>query len=261
MSNRGTEPNGQGGQQPKTNHMSHEITTGLASAGQLRRQMDELDESYKKKREHLNEQLSASVKELAILANSQASRAGIIRDLYWSKDVSGNILADVFKMPVARIIKIAGPLTRETNCVSGCGNKIKTRYTSRTDLKSRRPDALCYQCKELHSQADVQRNREREKQLNNMTWFDYIDTPEWISLRNLALRCSSFACQVCEADHTTLHVFLSRDAPARPQAIYSFTAQSYVLCGTCILRCEDLIDPGRREIIKKEFLESIRCSF
>jgi hypothetical protein len=238
--------------------------------------LDELEHTYQQQKEQLTSELAGSVAQLGQLADSQALRAQLVRELYWNRKIPGDIIGEAFGLQIHRVLKIAGPLTMEFPCVNECGNAVKQTFTSRTDRekyfreshgrKSRHHLArqLCHTCQQLikdeEEQKESQRRaalRARDEQLKKMSWPEFIETKEWIKYRNEYIHYIGYRCEVCRASRVNLHIYLNADGvyghPSSPQT----RLICVVYCKDCKERCLDLIDEEKGEVIKAEFLPHI----
>jgi Pyruvate/2-oxoacid:ferredoxin oxidoreductase delta subunit len=92
-----------------------------------------------------------------------------------------------------------------------------------------------------------------------MQWEDFIETQEWITIRNIYLDKVNYRCEICSVQPRTLNIFLHKDTVQSQRYYYSdVNYKYYALCNKCISRCEDLINREKRDSIKKEFLEIIK---
>jgi hypothetical protein len=240
--------------------------------------LDALDVSYKETKEQLTNEVASSVHQLAALSDSQAVRAQIIRDLYWNKRVSPTLISGAFGLKIGAMKRIAGALIVDTPCNRGCGNLIKKTYTSISNMENdsrwgRHTKGSLYSfhnvCEECQKREKAEMDavsaqrkdaiRKRNEELRNMAWEDFIETEEWIAIRNRLIHHVDYKCEICQANKVGLNVYLHKDTPQDSPA-FSFYGEGYiyfVLCKGCISRCNDLINEEKGEYIKREFFGEI----
>lgn len=253
---------------------NRQIQALLTSIDSSLEQLNELERSYQNHHERLTGEVAGSVLQLGQLADSQALRALIIRELYWNKDIPADIIGRAFGLQTHRMIKIAGTLTIELPCgIDECDGVVQRTFTSRTDRENyfremrgrrashHRPDQLCNACNQREKDESERKAaqhraalRLRDEQLRNMSWTEFIETKEWIGVRNAYLYEVGYRCEVCHAGDVTLHIQLKKSSvyghPSAPQT----NLEGGAYCGSCKERCLDLLDAERGEMIKAEFL-------
>lgn len=258
--------------------MSHgrQIEKLLGEVASAQDEFVRVEEEYKKSKLRAKDQLATAVRRLAELADSQATRAQILRELYWKRRVSADAIGDAFKMGMRRVAVLAGSYTVTHLCGSGCGGAVEKTFTSRTELERHEASdwrAPCARCKRLEEE-QTERRRAREQmedveriaELHAMNWREYTDTPEWITLRNRALQGAGYGCEICGTSGVGLTVGLHKDlveypVPTARLILFGLgpdDVRLYVLCHDCLGRCEDLLHPERREHLKAEFITRIR---
>src|SRR5437868_164268 len=107
-----------------------EMAALLEGVSQSMRELGELEQSYKAKREEVTRGIRNSVFRLAQMTESQAERAHVVRELYWNSTVSAEVIRDAFKLTIYRMLQIAGGLTTKIACAEGCGRPITVTYAS-----------------------------------------------------------------------------------------------------------------------------------
>lgn len=241
-------------------------------------QLSELEQSYKQQKEQVTTDLASYVRQLAVLSDSQAIRAQIVRELYWNKKVSATLISEAFGLKVGSMKRIAGALIVNVPCNRGCGNSVKKTYTSRSnvedDVRSARRTKgspysfynVCEECKKrekIESEADTAQRKaailKRNEQLRNMAWEDFIETKEWIETRNDVLHGADYQCEICHTSNVSLNVYPHADTPQDFPSYYirSRGYNYFVLCNKCVSRCSDLINEEKGEYIKREFMSEI----
>jgi hypothetical protein len=100
-----------------------------------------------------------------------------------------------------------------------------------------------------------------------MSWQEYTGTPEWVTLRNNYLESHRFKCEICEASGVSLHVCLHKETSEYPIPMERLIflgngsgAHFYVLCETCVKRCEDLLHPEWRERLRADAIARIESA-
>jgi hypothetical protein len=190
----------------------------LNSVGVQQTKLDELEQYYKENKESITKQLASYIQDLAVLSDSQAIRATVIRELYWEKQVPASIIGNSFGVTIGRIKKIAGSKTVNFPCDYQCGNFISKTFESRNELENhliyerkwRRRQTrenvyfhICDNCRkreENKKQEEAARrrlaHRQRNEQLRAMSWEDFTETKEWIDIRNLFLYERGDKCEI-----------------------------------------------------------------
>lgn len=254
----------------------HQIEKLLGEVTAAQDESVRVEEEYKRSKVRAKEQLTTAVRRLAELADSQAVRAKILRELYWNRRVSADAIGDAFKMGMKRIAVLAGAYTVTDPCGKGCGGAVEKTFTARTELERHEASGWrepCARCKRLEEEESERRraeerreNAERLAELHAMSWPEYADTWEWITLRNRALQGTGYGCEICETSGVGLTVGLHKDLveyPVPTARLILFgpgpdDTRLYVLCQACLGRCEDLLHPERREYLKVEFINRIK---
>ena len=90
-----------------------------------------------------------------------------------------------------------------------------------------------------------------------MSWEDFLDTDEWIGIRDDALQRASFQCEICGLTDVSLHVFLGKDTPQDVPDYQNGGYAYFVVCGGCVQRCRDLIAMEKGELVRKQFVREI----
>jgi hypothetical protein len=246
--------------------------------------LDELEQSYKQQKEQITTDLASSMRQLAALSDSKATRAQTIRELYWNKKLPATLISEAFGLKVSVMKRIAGALIVNVPCSKACGGSVKRTYKSRTELEDearterrqakyaqRYPDDsylssrnACEECKKRENAEreakEAQRKeaiRRRKEQLRNMPWDEYTETNEWIAIRNSQIHDADYKCQICQAGGIGLHVFFDKDTPQDYPDYIGHGYNYFVVCHSCIPRCSDLIDRERGEYIKREFMREV----
>jgi hypothetical protein len=238
--------------------------------------LDNLEQHYRQQNAQLTGELAGSVSQLGHLADSQALRAQIVRELYWNRKIPADIIGEAFGLQTHRMIKIAGTLTMELPCVNECGNVVKQTFTSRSDREKYFRDShgrkaqhhlarqLCPACqqrvREEGEQKEAQRRaalRARDELLRKMSWDEFIETKEWIKYRNDYINFVAYGCEVCHAREVTLHIHLNVGGVYGHPSSKQTNLACGVYCTSCKGRCSDLIDLEKGEVIKAEFLDHI----
>lgn len=229
-------------------------------------ELDEMERNYVQAKERKVKEMNAFIAQLAVFADTQATRAYVVRELYWKESLPSTVLVEAFGLTLNRIRSIAGSLIYKFPCENGCGKEVQKEFTSKTQLEKYVPNsAICEACeKMIEAQKTEKRQQEnaiyeakiqkREKELSEMSWDEYTETNEWADIRANLLNWNSYDCEICNISGVRLNIFLHKDATQtrdRDNNIY------YVLCDRCIPRCIDLIQEDKREVIQKEFLRQL----
>jgi hypothetical protein len=235
-----------------------------------------IEQEYRESKDRVRESLRNTIHQLAVLSDSQAVRARILRELYWKNRISAEIIGDAFGLEMRRIAGLAGPYTIKHPCRNECGGFAEVTFTSRAELErheSSHAKPICATCHRREQEESERKSAERERasakraaELRAMSWQEFTDTPEWVWVRDRVLVEKGFSCEICGASDVSLNVCLRKDTPKFPlpsgrlfgSGIDSEWAYFYVLCQDCIKRCEDLLHPEWRERIKAEFLDKIK---
>lgn len=259
---------------------STKIDELLNSVGVQQTRLDELEQYYNENKELIIKELASHIRDLAVFSDSIAVRAKAVRELYWEKQIQTPLICEAFGLTPARMRKIAGTKTVTFPCDYKCGNSINATYTSRSTLtyklkseqkyRERNSPKFTYYhvCSECEKRVEAKREMEaaqirkaqnqRQEQLRAMSWEDFIETKEWIEFRNSLFDEKSYQCEVCRTDKTRLHVYLGKDTPQDFQTgYYDENYRYFILCGDCVPRFADIINPEKRETIKKEFMDRI----
>lgn len=235
--------------------------------GDVTGSMDELgrlEQEYKRSKQRVREQLGVTIPWLAELADSQAVRAQILRELYWKHRISAEIIGDAFGLEMRRIAGLAGAYTIKYPCDNECGGTVEETFTSRAELERHETSQgrhVCVVCTKREKEESERRysqlkkaSAQRKAELRAMSWPEFTDTPEWVRLRNNYLESVGFKCEVCGASGVGLYVCLHKETseyPTLAERLMFFGAgggaHSYVLCQVCVKRCEDLLHPEWRE--------------
>jgi hypothetical protein len=239
----------------------------LNSVGVQQTKLDELEQYYKENKELITKQLASHIQDLAVSSDTQAIRAKVVRELYWEKQISTTLIGSAFALSPGRIRKIAGSKTVSFPCDYQCGNSISETFGSRSHLETslrsehkRRnrssPNFVYYRvCKDCEKREKTE--REAEEQLRAMSWEDFIETKEWIETRNSLFHEKGYKCEVCRTDKTRLHIYLGKDTPQDAWNYYDENYRYFILCGDCVPRFADIINPEKGETIKREFMSRI----
>jgi hypothetical protein len=83
-------------------NQSHHIEKLLGEITAAQDESVRVEEEYKRSKVQAKEQLTTAVRRLAELADSQAVRAKILRELYWNRRVSADAIGSAFKIGVRR---------------------------------------------------------------------------------------------------------------------------------------------------------------
>jgi hypothetical protein len=235
--------------------------------GEVTGSMDELgiiEQEYKRSKQRVREQLGVTIHRLAELADSQAVRAQILRELYWKHRISAEIIGDAFGLEMRRIAGLAGAYTIKCPCANECGSIVEETFTSRAELErheSSRGRYICAACTKREKEESERQysqlkraSAQRKAELRAMSWPEFTDTLEWVRLRNNYLESVGFRCEICGASGVGLYVCLHKETseyPTPAERLMFFGAgggtHSYVLCQACVKRCEDLLHPEWRE--------------
>jgi hypothetical protein len=239
--------------------------------------MDELvriEQEYKKSKQQVRQQLAGTIRRLAVLADSQAVRARILRELYWKHRISAEIIGDAFGLEMRRIAVLAGAYTIKYPCDNECGGAVEVTFTSRAELErheSSHGKQLCAACRKREKEDSERRysqlkraGAQRAAELRSMSWREFTDTPEWAGQRNNYLESVRFRCEICGAQGVGLTVCLHKDTSEYPLPLERLMfigaggdAHFYALCHTCEKRCEDLLHPEWRERIGADVIARI----
>lgn len=237
--------------------------------------IDELERAYNEARGDLISGLASHINQLAVLSDSQAARAQVVRKLYWNKRIPVELIAKAFGLKPRAVTKIAGALVLTLPCPSECGNSVKREFKSRSQLddyyrSARRCGRLsypthlaCEECKrkaESEREAEAARQRQRNIELLNMPWEEFAETKEWVAIRNDQLHYADYECERCHTRGVGLYVYLGDDTPQNYPYFSNGTYQYYVLCRSCVPMCGDLINAEKSEYVKLEFVQRIRDS-
>lgn len=235
--------------------------------------LDELEQKYNESKGNLVSELVSYLDLLAILSDSQAKRGQVVRDLYWNKKISPELIGEAFKLKTHTLRKIAGALVLTLPCPSQCGNSVKREFKSRKELAdyhraTRRSSRLSYlshlacdECKrkaEEEREAEIAKKTRRNKELQNMAWEDFIETKEWIEIRNEQMHHAGYQCERCHVGGIGLYVYLGKDTPQDYPYFSSGDYQYYVLCGSCVSKNPEIINTKKGEYVKGEFIWRIR---
>jgi hypothetical protein len=234
--------------------------------------LDELEQSYNTARGSLVTELAFYLSQLAALADSQAVRAQIVRKLYWNEKIPATLIGEAFGLKTRAIRKIAGALILTLPCPSECGNSVKREFTSRNELEdyyreahrskkhSYRSYLSCDECKqkaEAEREAETLRKRNRNVELQHMPWEEFIETKEWIDIRNTYMYHVSYQCERCHISDVGLYIYLGKETPQNYPLVSIGEYRYYVLCGSCVPSCEELINVEKGEYVKGEFISKI----
>lgn len=235
-----------------------------------------IEQEYRESKNRVREALRNTIHQLAVLADSQAVRAQILRELYWKNRISAEIIGDAFGLEMRRIAGLAGPYTIKYPCRNECGGFAEATFTSRAELErheSSHGKPICAACSKREREESERKYAERKRasakraaELRAMSWQEFTDTPEWVWVRDRVLLEKGFSCDICGASDVSLNVCLHKDTPKFPlpserlfgSGIDGEWGHFYVLCQNCIKRCEDLLHPEWRERIKAEFVNKIK---
>jgi transcription elongation factor Elf1 len=159
--------------------------------------------------------------------------------LYWMHpEIHSKVLAEatIGEPKIKPFLKAIGSVTAGISCTR-CGELIE--ITSRENFKwvtTYQNTILCDDCKEIESSewsAENERHeREKAKRLNklrNMSYQEYLRTPEWQERRNRHLKSAGYRCQVCNGSTPPLDVH-HRTYERRGQEYYK---DLIVLCRDC----------------------------
>lgn len=168
--------------------------------------------------------------------------------------------------------KIAGPLVLTMPCPSECGNSVKREFGSRSRLTDYQRDLrrsargsfvshlACDECRrkvEAEREAELARISRRDAELRSMPWEDYVETKEWIEVRNNLMHSAGYRCERCYDGNVGLYVYLGEETqqgyPDFSHAPFGY----YVLCASCVPSYDDLLNPGKGEYVKREFIPRI----
>lgn len=253
-------------------------------------QLASLEESYTATKRRIAENIASSLGQLADLADSQDVRAAIVRDLYWYKRVSPQLISQAFGLKLSAVRTLAGSLVLEVPCrTEGCENICKEELTSILRLKDHLRGGTyryCDKCEKKSKKkyaADSARYKEQERlereaarlrneELRDLPWLQYVETLEWTEKRNQAISENGYRCEFCRASETSLYVFPHKDTPQHDQLLEPINFlmmeevhlergtfyRYYVVCRTCIPRCSGLVNEGKYELVKKDYLPVIR---
>jgi hypothetical protein len=239
-------------------------------------EINRIEQEYKESKNRARESLRNTIHQLAVLADSQAVRAQILRELYWKSRISAEIIGDAFGLEMRRIAGLAGAYTIKYPCRNECGGFAEETFTSRAELERHENShvkPICAACSKREKDESERRYAERESararrvaELRVMSWQEFTDTPEWVWVRDRILVEKGFSCEICGESNVTLSVCLHKDTPKFPlpserlfgSGIDGELAHFYTLCQSCIKRCEDLLHPEWRERIKAEFVNKIK---
>jgi hypothetical protein len=246
-----------------------EVTDSLAESKRI-------EQEYKESKNRVRESLGRTIHQLAVLVDSQAVRAQILRELYWKNRISAEIIGDAFGLEMRRIAGLAGAYTIKCPCSNDCEGVVEETFTSRAELErheSSHVKPICAACSKRKKDESERRYEQRERargkrvtELRAMSWQEFTDTPEWVWVRDRILVEKGFSCEICGASNVGLNVWLHKDTPEFPlpserlfgSGIDGEWAHFYVLCQNCIKRCEDLLHPEWMERIKTEFVNKIK---
>lgn len=256
-------------------HVSGRADDLLSSINESLKKLDDLESSYLRQKSELTEAIATAAGELGRMADSQAVRAQLLRELYWHKAVPVDIIAGAFGLKMHRAIQLAGALTMKFPCANGCGTEITKTFTSRSDrdtyIRERhgkradflRPHYLCDGCREAEHFArerekirQGEHRRSRDIQLRALPWDDYTETDEWIAFRNIYIHHQGFGCEVCHVGDVTIYAHLAR-ASAQSHPEIDHDLRIVLLCKDCRVRCADLIDPEKFDVLKPEMERAI----
>jgi hypothetical protein len=105
-----------------------DVTGSMAEFGRI-----ELE--YKRSKQQIREQLAGTIRRLAELADSQAVRAQILRELYWKHRIFAEIIGGAFGLEMKRIAGLAGAYTIKYPCDNECEGTVEETFTSRAELE------------------------------------------------------------------------------------------------------------------------------
>jgi hypothetical protein len=235
--------------------------------------LDELERTYNAARGNLTAELVSYLDQMAMAADSQASRGEIVRELYWNRKIPAELIGTAFKLNKHTPRKVAGALVLYLPCPNECGNSVKREFKSRKEFnnyhgetrRSHRRSYISYlacdECKrkaEAEREAEAKRKKQRNLELQNMPWENFTETEEWRKLRNDVLHVAGYSCERCRANGVGLFVYLGKDTPQNHPHFSHRGYQYYVLCGGCVGACEELINPKKGEYLKAEIVYIIR---
>jgi hypothetical protein len=238
--------------------------------------LEEIERLFRENKERTSNNLISTMKKIAAESDSLAVRAKAIRNLYWEKKLPVTFIGDAFGLTPHQVKKTAGKFTHGYPCKRQCGNLIFKSFQSRTELENLLKDngeglmnspayrmRVCKECadKEIaDAQAKSAENarelRIRKEQLRSMSWEDYIETKEWIEIRNTLIHIVGYQCQACHMKNTTLRVYPHNNTE-QSHNYFESHRNYYVLCAKCVPRFEGLINEQKVDIIKREFLDKI----
>jgi hypothetical protein len=254
------------------NEENPKINELLESVENTLNDLDELELTYKESKEKFTNELASYVEQLAVHSDSQAKRATILRELYWNKNVPVSIISDAFKITSGRVRKLAGPQIIKFPCSQNCGNIITIVAKSKSSLgsedyyKTTWYYNVCDECKDKdklkEEQTEINKKkavRQRNRELYEMSWEDFMETPEWKFIRNATVHDAGYGCERCNTQPENLYIYPHRDTPQSRRNFYSDAIyKHYALCGKCIGNYEGLINAEKRDIVKKDFLPIIK---
>lgn len=252
---------------------NRQIEKLLGDVANSQSELDRIEQDYKKSKQRVREQIAGTIHQLAVLADTQAVRARILRELYWKRRISAEIIGNAFGLEMRRIAGLAGSYTIQYPCDNECGGTAEETFTSRAELErheSSHGKHICPKCSKLERDELERRALQRKKasqkravELRAMSWEEFTDSQEWIEMRGYFLESVGFRCEICNASDVSLNVCLQKDTTEYPLMMERGFFRSggelhfYVLCQSCIKRCEDLLHPEWRERIKVEFIDKI----
>lgn len=255
----------------------------LTSVSGLLDDLIALEQSYRATREQKTSDLASCLQSLVETADTLALRAHVLRQLYWFKRVPVRQIARAFGLKQGEVRTIAGPMLLKLPCHRvTCQNDATLRFTSLSELTAfeKRAEeaggrnlAVCAECderdrraeederrrREAESRREAEEQRRRAESLATLRWPEFIETPEWVESRNLAIDKAGYMCELCEAREVSLYVYLHKNAPQYDTDMwFSLRHHLHVLCAGCVGRCEGLLEEQKYELVKKEFLDHVR---
>jgi hypothetical protein len=223
--------------------------------------LEQIELAYRSAKEEATERLVSRVHELATLADTQATRAQVLRELYWVKRLSTNIIGGAFGLQPGKVRFLAGKFTTEVPCKNSCGNVVRRSYESMHQLRTDETSTTHPKCADCEGREQLARDEDdssrraalmrRNEQLRAMSWSQFIRTGEWMYVKSRVVHHADYECQICHRRRIDLYIFLHKNTPQDlPNFATGWEGHEYsVLCEECVPRCSDLLNMEKGELL------------
>lgn len=151
-------------------------------------------------------ELRETVRAVACSVEDESVRSKIIGYLYWCvEELKPTWIADAFGVKPNAIHKIAGSAKIPSKICEYCGKPILAN--SRSDYSAYGSHNECQRAhwRKERAEREAQKNNTavdaelRKIELQDMPYYDYLETPEWQERRQRALKRAGYRCQTCNA--------------------------------------------------------------